>query len=80
MTLRTFLTVGQRFTHPDVSPWRLDGQVTIMRVDADAEGAPRVVSRFSDGMELDVPAAQVEAIVAAGLLVPVAGPGRIICC
>ena len=80
MTPRTFLTVGQRFTHPDASPWRLDGQVTIMRVDADAEGEPRVVSRFPDGMELDVPAAQVKAIVAAGLLVPVAGPVRIICC
>lgn len=80
MAPRTFLTAGQRFAHPETSPWRLDRQVTIMRVDSDAEGAPRVVSRFPDGMELVVPAAQVEAIVAAGLLVPVAGPMRIICC
>ncbi len=80
MAPRTFLTAGQRFTHPDTSPWRLDRQLTIIHVGSDAEGSPRVVSRFADGMELVVPAAQVEAIVAAGLLVPVAGPMRIICC
>ncbi len=80
MARRTYLTAGQRFTDPDASPWRLDQQVTIMRVDSDAEGSPRVLSRFADGMEVVVPAAQVEAIVAAGLLVPVAGPARVICC
>ena len=77
VTPRTFLTPGQRYMQFDGTPWRLEQQVTIVRVDRDPDGVPCVVSRCLDGEELVAPAAQLEAAVAAGLLVPVAGAGRI---
>ena len=59
------------------APWRLDSQVTVLRIDPVAEDAPLVVSRRPDGYLLTGFAAQVEAAVATGLLVPVAGDGTI---
>ena len=80
LTTRTFLTPGQRYAQPHGAPWRLDQQVTGVHVARDADGAPRVVSRFADGEEFVAPAFEVEMAVAAGLLVPVAGAGRIARC
>ncbi len=76
----TFLTPGQRYTEPDGTPWRCDQQVTIVGVEWDALGFPRVTFRRPDGENLVAPAVQVEAAVAAGLLVPVAGAGWIARC
>ena len=80
LTPRTFLTPGQRYTQPDCTPWRLDQQVTVVGVEWDAVGFPHVTFRRHDGEDLVAPAAQVEAAVAAGLLVPVAGVGWIARC
>ena len=80
LTPRKFLSPGQRYAQPSCTPWRLDRQVTVVRVDRDAGGAPRVVSRFADGEEFVAPALEVELAIAAGLLVPVAGAGRIARC
>ena len=73
----TFLAPGQRYAEPGNTGTRPSGQVTILRVEEDADGLPLVVSRRANGEEFAVYAVQVEAAVVAGLLLPVAGAGRI---
>ena len=79
-TPNTFLTPGQRYIQLDGTPWRLDQQVTVVDVEWDAVGFPHVTFRRHDGEDLVAPAAQVEAAVAAGLLVSVAGVEWIVRC
>jgi len=76
----TFLTPGQRYTQPGVTAWQLDHQFTISLLDRDPLGIPRVTVRRPDGSELVVYAAQIEAAVADGELLPVVGAGQIARC
>ena len=77
---RTYLAPGQRYAQPDVPPWRADRQVTVLAVGRDDRGLPRVTCRYPNGDQTVEPAAQLEAAIAAGLLVPVPGIGRLARC
>ena len=74
---RTFLAPGQRYAQPGGAPWHRDRQFTISSLDRDGLGLPRVTVQFPDGRWIVVYAAQVEAAVADGQLLPVAGAGTI---
>ncbi len=80
MDRSTYLAPGQRYTEPGSTAMRPEEQVTILRIDRDTDGLPLVVSRCANGEESAVYAVQVEAAVVAGLLVPLAGAGRIARC
>ncbi len=69
----TYLAPGQRYAEP--GDWRLDQQVTIARLDRDANGFPRVTFRTPGGREITAYAAQVEAAIAQGELAPIVGTG-----
>ena len=75
----TFLAPGQRYAQPGAT-WQLDHQFTISRLDRDPLGIPRVTVRRPDGSDLVVYAAQIEAAVADGELLPVVGAGQIARC
>ena len=78
--IRTFLAPGQRYAQSGGAGWQLDHQFTISSLDRDALGIPRVTVRCPDGRQLVVYAAQVEAAVADGQLLPIVGAGRIARC
>jgi hypothetical protein len=69
------LAPGQRYADSGGPEWRLDRQLTILRVRADPDGVLRVAYRGPEGDRLVEPAAQFAADVAAGPLCPIAGAG-----
>ena len=77
---RTFLTPGQRYAAPGSAPWRADGQITIVALDWDERGVCRVRYRCPSGPTLTLRAAELEAAIAGGQLVPVVGAGALACC
>ena len=77
---RTYLAPGQRYAQPDAPPWRAERQVTVLAVGRDEGGRPRVTCRYPGGARTVEPAAQLEAAIAAGQLVPVPGFGRLARC
>jgi hypothetical protein len=72
----TFLSPGQRYAPPGMPTWKLEPQVTVLKVLRGADGTPRIVEHSCAGQVLLTSAAKFEAEVEAGLLVPVAGAGR----
>ena len=68
---RTVLAVGQCYLQPDDLAGMPGRYVTIVRLDRDRHGFPLVTFRFPNGREVDAYAAQVEAALAAGHLIPV---------
>ena len=74
-TTSTFLSPGQRYVPTGSAGWRADRQVTILRVGRDLSGLLRVAYRCANGHQVVEPAAQFEAAVAGGQLVPVVGFG-----
>jgi hypothetical protein len=79
-TRRTFLAPGQRYAAPHDPSWRTDRQLTVLHLDRAPSGAVAVAVRGPSGELLTIPAAEIEAAVAAGQLVPVAGTGRAASC
>ena len=73
----TFLAPGQRYADPVVPDRPLDHQFTVVHVGRDGYGSPRVTCRLADGDLLVLPAALIEAAVAAGQVVPVVGAGLV---
>ena len=59
---------GQRFHQPD--GWNQDQVVTVLRLEEDPMGFPRVVFHMPGGREVSAYAAQIEAAVAGGVLTP----------
>lgn len=76
----TFLAPGQRYSQTADKGWQVDHQFTISRLDRDPLGIPRVTVRRPDGRELMVYAAQIEAAVADGQLLPIVGAGQVARC
>jgi hypothetical protein len=77
MTLAsTFLAPGQRYAPPDTPAWKLGSHVTVLKVYPGPDGAYRIVQRICGGDVCQTFATELEAQVAAGQLVPVAGTGR----
>jgi hypothetical protein len=73
---QTYLAPGQRYLQPGGVSWRgSDRQVTIVRLDRDHFGFPRVTFRGIDGREVMAYAVQIEAAIADGELSPVVGAG-----
>lgn len=72
----TFLAPGQRYAPPGTPTWRLQPQVTVLQVCRDPDGVQHIVHRCPAGRVLVTLAAELEAAVEAGRLVPVAGAGR----
>ena len=75
LTLTTYLTPGQRYAPIGSPAWRVDRQLTILRVGRDRQGRLRVAYRGPNGHQIVEPTGQFEAAVAGGQLVPVVGPG-----
>jgi hypothetical protein len=73
---RTFLAPGQRYTEPDAPAWRADRQVVVIHVGRDGHGVPRVTCRNGKGYQIVEAAAQFEAAISTGQLVPVLGVGE----
>lgn len=73
--IRTFLAPGQRYVQPGGGR-QADRQFTISCLGRDGLGLPRVTVLSPDGRWIVVYAAQVEAAVAGGQLLPVVGAGR----
>jgi hypothetical protein len=73
----TFLAPGQRYADPVGPDWLPDHQFTVVHVGGDGLGSPRVTCRLADGDLLVLPAALIEAAVAAGQFVPVVGAGLV---
>jgi hypothetical protein len=76
----TYLAPGQRYTPTGSATWRADKQVTILRVGRDLSGLLRVAYHLPNGHQVVEPAAQFEAAVANGQLVPVTGAGALARC
>jgi hypothetical protein len=77
MTLAsTFLAPGQRYAPPDTPTWKLGPHVTVLKVYLGLDGAYRIVQRTRGGDVRQTFATELEAEVAAGQLVPVAGTDR----
>jgi hypothetical protein len=76
----TFLRPGQRYAKPECSPWRADQQVVLAWVARDHDGVERVTYACPGGDWLTGPAAQLEAAIAAGEVVPIAPTGELPCC
>jgi hypothetical protein len=77
---RTYLAPGQRYTDVAANPWRLDQQLTILHIGERAGGQSVVTYRLLSGGVETASAAQFEAAVAKGLIVPVVGFGRVAAC
>ena len=76
----TYLAAGQRYV-PNGSPaWRSDRQLTVLMVGRDRQGLMRVAYRCPNGHQMVEPAAQFEAAVTNGQLVPVIGAGVLARC
>jgi hypothetical protein len=73
----TFLAPGQRYAPPDTPTWRLEPQVTVLKVHRGLDGAYRIAYRCRMGEVLVTLATELEAAVEAGRLVPVASAGRL---
>lgn len=80
MARRTFLAPGQRYADITTTPWRIDQQLTILQISQQPDGRTVVTYRCFNGTEETTVAAQFEAAIARGLLVPVVGGGRIARC
>ena len=80
ITNGTYLAPGQRYAPIGLDAWRVDHQITVMHVGRDDGRPPRVTYRCPNGEEVLGLAADFEAAVAGGQLVPVAGTGRIARC
>lgn len=76
----TYLAPGQRYTPSGSAGWRSDRQVTVLLVGRDRQGQVRVAYRCHNGHQVVEPAAQFEAAVATGQLVPVIGSGFLARC
>jgi hypothetical protein len=72
----TFLAPGQRYAPPDTPVWRLQPQVTVLKVIWDLDGSTRIVHRCQDGRVVMTLAAELEELVESGRLVPVTCPGK----
>jgi len=73
---RTYLALGQRYMQPGGALWtHPERQVTIVRLDRDHYGFPKVTFRGGDGREVTAYAVQIEAAIADGELTPVVGAG-----
>jgi hypothetical protein len=79
-SLGTYLAPGQRYAPSDSPAWRADRQLTVLAVGRDPRGTMRVAYRCPDGHQVVEPAAQFEAAVASGQLVPVVGAGFLASC
>jgi hypothetical protein len=80
MAPRTFLAPGQRYSDITANPWRLDQQLTILRIVNRPGGSTVVTYRCQNGNEESASATQFETAIANGLIVPVTGPGRVAAC
>ncbi len=80
-TSGTYLAPGQRYVKADLQAWRADQQITIVKVTRRHGRVPaRVTYRCPGGQEVFGAAAQLEAAIAAGRIVPVTGFGRVASC
>jgi hypothetical protein len=75
MAPRTYLAPGQRYTDSAANPWRLDQQLTILRIVDRPGGSTVVTYRCQNGSEESASARQFETAIASGLIVPVPVPG-----
>ena len=71
----TYLAPGQRYVTSGSPGWRSDRQVTVLAIARDRQGQVRVAYRGPNGNQVVEPAAQFEAAIATGQLVPVVGSG-----
>ena len=78
--LSTYLAPGQRYAPSGAAAWRPDRQVMVLTVGRDRRGLVRVAYRCPNGDRVVEPAAQFEAAVADGQLVPVIGCGFLARC
>jgi hypothetical protein len=80
MAQRTFLAAGQRYAGLSATPWRVDEHLTVLEISHRRDGQALVTFRDADGDLETAPAAQFEAAIAGGVLVPIVGTGRIATC
>lgn len=69
----TCLAPGQRYADPGER--QRQHQATIIRLEPDALGVTQVVFSYRGGRQVVAYVSQVEAAIASGQLVPIAGPG-----
>jgi hypothetical protein len=74
-SVSTFLAPGQRYAPLGTPVWNPEPQVTVLKVYRDPDGAYLIVQCNFAGEVLQTFATELEAKVAAGLLVPVVGMG-----
>ncbi len=67
------LSLGQRYAEMTTSG-EYDLQLTVLRLDKDALGLPRVTFRRSDNRELTAYVEQIEVALSSGLIVPLREP------
>jgi hypothetical protein len=72
----TFLAPGQRYAPPGTPSWQLAPQVTVLQVFRDPDGTECIVHRCPNGQTIMIMAAELEAAVEAGQLVPVAASSQ----
>jgi hypothetical protein len=76
----TYLSPGQRYVPNGSAGWRPDRQLTVLLVSRDSQGLPRVAYRSANGRRIVEPAAEFEAAVTNGQIVPVTDAGSIGLC
>ena len=67
------LALGQRYVEL-TAPDRDQGQFTVLRLERDALGLPRVTFRYADNRDVTAYVEQIEAALATGLIVPLMEP------
>ena len=67
----TFLAPGQRYIDSNVSPWHNEMQLTILAVLQNSSGPTFVTFRTPQGSHTTALAAELEAALADGLIIPV---------
>jgi hypothetical protein len=73
----TFLAPGQRYAPPDSPTWRVEPQVVVLKVHRSPDGADRIAYRCRMGEVVVTLAEELEELVEAGKLVPIAAVGRL---
>jgi hypothetical protein len=76
----TFLAPGQRYADIAADPWRVDQQLTILKIAQQPDDRAVVTYRCFNGDEESTTVSRFEAAVTGGLIVPIIGIGRSAAC
>ena len=73
IAVQSALALGQRYAEV-TSSGRARVEFTVLRLDTDALGLPRVTFRYADNRDVTTYADQIETALAVGLIVPLREP------